>query len=163
MHRRNLPHLNIDLSQISARSQLNVNSEKHQKVLHCRVVSAKPVLYKTKTDFLKYGPWLTTAAYYLLKPFQQLFAAQSAANNICSSTLAATICTNQRRQTFAATVCSTVHNQHLQRSPCANKLHKLSAATFAATLCVRDLHRPASETQHLQQTSAATNCRKLFQ
>ena len=120
-------------------------------------------LYKTKTDFLKYGPWLTAAAYYLLKPFQQLFAAQSAANKICSSTLAATICTNQRRQTFAATVCSTVHNQHLQRSPCANKLHKLSAATFAATLCVRDLHRPASETQHLQQTSAATNCRKLFQ
>jgi hypothetical protein len=32
-----------------------------------------------------------TAAYYLLKPFQQLFAAQPAANNICSSTLAATI------------------------------------------------------------------------
>ncbi len=42
MHTRNLPHLNIDLSQASARSQLNVNSDKYQKVLHCRVVSAKP-------------------------------------------------------------------------------------------------------------------------
>ena len=35
MHKWNLPHLNIDLSQTSARSQLNVNSEKHQFILHC--------------------------------------------------------------------------------------------------------------------------------
>ena len=43
MHIWNLAHLNIDLSPTSARSQLNVNSEKHQNVLHCRVDSAKPV------------------------------------------------------------------------------------------------------------------------
>ena len=43
MHKWNLAHLIIDLGQTSARSQLNVNLEKHQFMLHCRVDSAKPV------------------------------------------------------------------------------------------------------------------------
>jgi hypothetical protein len=76
---------------------------------------------------------------------------------------AATDCGKLVQQPSTA-LCNT--NQHLQRSPCATKLHKPSAATFAATVASKSAPTNICSStiaaticsNHLRQTFAASIC-----